>query len=47
MALTLFQLWTVLLTLVPADTIKSFVDHEDEAQRVLEGLTMLNQKKKP
>lgn len=46
-ALTLFQLWTVLLTLVPADTIKSFVDYEDEAQRVLEGLTMLNQKKKP
>jgi hypothetical protein len=46
-ALTLFQLWTVLLTLVPADAIKSFVDHEDEAKRVLEGLTMLNQKKGP
>lgn len=46
-ALTLFQLWTVLLTLVPADTIKSFVDHEDEAKRALQGLTMLNQKKKP
>lgn len=46
-ALTLFQLWTVLLTLVPADTIKSFVDHEDEAQRALAGLTMLNQRKKP
>lgn len=45
-ALTLFQLWTVLLTLVPANTIKSFVDHEDEAKRVLEGLTSLNQKSK-
>ncbi|GKS73927.1 hypothetical protein AVME950_03545 [Acidovorax sp. SUPP950] len=45
-ALTLFQLWTVLLTLVPANTIKSFVDHEDEAKRVIEGLTSLNQENK-
>jgi hypothetical protein len=45
-ALTLFQLWTVLLTLVPANTIKSFVDHEDEAKRALDGLTVLNQKSK-
>ncbi|MNV99423.1 hypothetical protein D3C71_1947790 [compost metagenome] len=43
-ALTLFQLWTVLLTLVPANTIKSFVDREDEAKRVLDSLTTLNQK---
>ncbi|WP_343734698.1 hypothetical protein [Acidovorax sp.] len=46
-ALTLFQLWTVLLTLVPASTIKSFVDHEDGAKRALESLTVLNQKPKP
>ena len=39
LALTLFQLWTVLLTLVPANTIKSFVDHEDEAKRAFEGYT--------
>jgi len=43
-ALTLFQLWTVLLTLVPANTIKSFVDREDEAKRALGGLTSLAQR---
>lgn len=44
-ALTLFQLWTVLLTLIPANTIKSFVDQEDEAKRALDGLTSLTQRK--
>lgn len=43
-ALTLFQLWTVLLTLVPANTIKTFVDREDSTRRVLDSLTTLNQK---
>jgi hypothetical protein len=45
-ALTLFQLWTVLLTLVPANTIKTFVDQEDEGKRALEGLFSLSQNSK-
>ncbi len=44
MALTLWQLWTVLLTLVPANTIKSFIDQDDERKRVLESLTSLSKK---
>lgn len=41
-SLTLWQLWTVVLTLVPASKIKSFVDHEDARRRVLDGMTKLN-----
>lgn len=40
-ALTLWQLWTVILSLVPASTVKSFVDHEDARRKVLAGLTKL------
>lgn len=36
-ALTLWQLWTVLLTLIPADTVKSFVDHEDRHAATVAG----------
>lgn len=46
-ALTLLQLWTVLLTLVPANTIKSFVDREDEGKRAVQGLFSLGQQNKP
>lgn len=41
-ALTLWQLWTVALTLIPASKVKSFVDHEDARRRVLDGMTRLN-----
>ena len=44
MALTLWQVWTVVLTLLPADTIKSYLDGEDEKKRVLESLTSLAKK---
>ena len=43
-ALTLWQLWTVLLTLRPANTIKSFADQEDEKLRVIASLTKLTSK---
>lgn len=43
-ALTLWQLWTVLLTLVPANSIKSFADREDAKRQVLDGLTSMTQK---
>ena len=46
-ALTLWQLWTVLLTLRPANTIKSFADQEDEKQRVIASLTKLSSKSDP
>ncbi len=36
-ALTLWQLWTVVLTLVPADTIKSYLDHEDRHKATIDG----------
>lgn len=42
-ALTLWQLWTVVLTLVPASMIKTFVDHEDGRRQVIRGLTRLTQ----
>lgn len=32
--LTLWQLWTVVLSLVPASIVKSYVDREDDAKRV-------------
>jgi hypothetical protein len=40
-ALTLWQLWTVILSLIPASTVKSFVDHEDARRKVLDGMTKL------
>jgi len=36
-ALTLWQLWTVVLTLVPADRVKSFVDGEDRRATAVAG----------
>lgn len=45
-ALTLFQLWTVLLTLVPANAIKSYADDEDAKKQLHESLTMLVKKPK-
>lgn len=36
-ALTLWQLWTVILSFVPADIVKSHVDHEDRRHRTVEG----------
>lgn len=42
--LTLWQLWTVVLTLIPASTIKDYVDHEDGRRRVVGELTKLTQK---
>ena len=44
-SLTLWQLWTVVLTLVPASKVKSSVDHEDARRRVLEGMTKLSKPK--
>jgi hypothetical protein len=32
--LTLWQLWTVVLSLVPASIVKSYVDREDDSKRV-------------
>ena len=45
-ALTLFQLWTVLLTLVPANAIKSYADDEDAKKQLHESLTKLVKKPK-
>jgi len=42
--LTLWQLWTVVLTLVPANSIKAFADREDGKRQALNGLTALTQK---
>ncbi|MNN27869.1 hypothetical protein D3C81_1414190 [compost metagenome] len=36
-SLTLWQLWTVVLTLVPADIIKTATDREDEHRGLVEG----------
>lgn len=44
-SLTLWQLWTVVLTLLPASKIKSFVDREDARRRVLAGMTKLSASK--
>lgn len=41
-SLTLWQLWTVVLTLVPASAIKTYVDHEDGRVRLIKNLTKLN-----
>lgn len=36
-ALTLWQLWTVILSFVPADIVKSSTDHEERQQKTLKG----------
>lgn len=36
-ALTIWQLWTVLLTLVPADRVKSYLDREDDRAKLIRG----------
>lgn len=41
-ALTCWQLWTVILTLVPASEVKDHVDHENSRTRVLKELTKLS-----
>ncbi len=46
-SLTLWQLWTVVLTLVPASKVKAFVDHEDARRRVLDGMTRLSKPQQP
>lgn len=48
-SLTLWQIWTVVLTLVPASVIKTFSDNEDQQSKALESLTALSQRadKKP
>lgn len=38
-ALTLWQLWTVVLTLIPADVIKTYSDREDRRRTFIEGRT--------
>ncbi len=43
-ALTLWQLWTVVLTLVPADIIKTMTDREDERNKLLEGYSRQSSK---
>lgn len=45
-ALTLWQIWTVILTLVPANVIKSFSDREDQHRGTLDKLTSMTQKTK-
>lgn len=45
--LTVWQLWTVILTLIPASAIKTYVDHEDGRRRVVEGLSKLTQRQAP
>ena len=38
-ALTLWQLWTVVLTLVPADKVKSYLDQDDKRASYIESMT--------
>lgn len=38
-ALTLWQLWTVVLTLIPADVIKTYSDREDRRRTFIDGRT--------
>lgn len=39
--LTIWQLWTVLLTLVPADIVKTSLDRESSKKRTIEEMTAL------
>lgn len=45
-ALTLWQLWTVLLTLVPADRVKSSLDATDARAATLTGISALGMKRR-
>lgn len=45
-ALTLWQLWTVLLTLVPADKVKASLDSSDARTATLTGLMSVGQRQK-
>jgi hypothetical protein len=46
-ALTLWQLWTVLLTLVPADKVKSSLDSSDARATTLAGMMAVGQRQRP
>lgn len=43
-SLTLWQLWTVVLTLVPADVIKTMTDREDEHKKLIDGYSRQSSK---
>jgi hypothetical protein len=45
-ALTLWQLWTVLLTLVPADKVKTSLDYSDAHAETITGIMSLGQKQR-
>lgn len=45
-ALTLWQLWTVLLTLVPADKVKASLDASDARSATLTGMMAVGQQQK-
>jgi hypothetical protein len=45
-ALTLWQLWTVLLTLVPADKVKTSLDYSDAHAETITGMMSLGQKQR-
>lgn len=42
--LTLWQLWTVILTLIPADAIKTISEREDEHRTLVDGYTKRSSK---
>ena len=44
--LTFWQIWTVVLTLVPADMVKSHSDREDAKQRAITGYASLSKREK-
>ena len=44
-SLTLWQIWTVVLTLDPANAIKSFSDKEDRERKALDGLMSMGQRR--
>jgi len=45
-ALTIWQLWTVILTLVPASNMKALLDHEGDRASVLQDLNRVSQRGK-
>lgn len=44
-ALTVWQAWTIILTLIPADLILSKGSQEEHAKKIMEGLTRTSQKR--
>ena len=44
--LTFWQIWTVVLTLVPADMVKSHTDRDDAKQRAITGYSSLSKREK-